>query len=92
MQLFVTLASIGDAVITTDGDGTVTFLNPVAEKLTGWALEEAVGLDVERVFKIIDAATRASIPSTVQEATRKVNKVVLPTDAVLVRKDSSEYR
>jgi PAS domain S-box-containing protein len=42
----VTLASIGDAVITTDTEGQVTFLNPVAESLTGWTLEEATGVSL----------------------------------------------
>src|SRR5208337_3741631 len=45
----VTLASIGDAVITTDTDGNVTFLNPVAEAMTGWKLDDAIGQPLEKV-------------------------------------------
>ena len=60
-KLTVTLNSIGDAVITTDALGRVTFLNPLAESLTGWPREEAVGRSVEDVFHIIDR-TPASLP------------------------------
>ena len=55
--LEVTLSSIGDAVITTDTLGRVTFLNPVAEKMTGWASADARGEPLERVFRIINEAT-----------------------------------
>ena len=51
--LRVTLSSIGDAVITTDKELSVTFLNPVAETLTGWTQEEATGVPLEMVFKTI---------------------------------------
>ena len=53
----VTLHSIGDAVITTDQDGNVTYLNPVAEKLTAWSIQEAVGRPVDEIFFIVDGET-----------------------------------
>jgi PAS domain S-box-containing protein len=53
-----TLHSIGEAVIATDSQGRVTFLNPVAEKLTGWSLAEAVGLALEDVFRLLNVQTR----------------------------------
>ena len=53
----VTLISIGDAVITTDTSGRISFLNPEAERLTGWAFDEAVGHPVPTVFKIINRKT-----------------------------------
>ena len=56
--LRVTLSSIGDAVITTDASGNVTFLNPVAESLTGWSLDEASGVPLDAVFKIVNEETR----------------------------------
>ncbi|HEX9028706.1 MAG TPA: PAS domain S-box protein, partial [Anaerolineales bacterium] len=56
--LRTTLASIGDAVITTDAEGKVSFLNPVAERLTGWNTNEAAGQPMERVFPIINEQTR----------------------------------
>ena len=57
----VTLASIGDAVITTDINGGVTFLNPVAQSLTGWTLEEAAGQPLDSVFRIINEESRQPV-------------------------------
>ncbi|MHA0112048.1 PAS domain-containing protein, partial [Klebsiella pneumoniae] len=57
-QLHVTLSSIGDAVIVTDENGAVTFLNPVAARLTGWSREEAAGQPLERIFRILNEETR----------------------------------
>ena len=54
----VTLNSIGDAVMSTDVGGNVTYLNAVAERMTGWSREEAAGHPLEEVFRIIDADTR----------------------------------
>lgn len=89
VQLFVTLASIGDAVITTDNTGSITFLNPVAEKLTGWTLPEAVGLDVENVFKVVNDTNNEPVPDPVQRAIQSVSTIGLPLDTVLIRKDNS---
>jgi len=64
----VTLTSIADAVICTDAEDQITFINPVAERLTGWSLSEATGHLINDVFKIVDAATRKAIDvSTVKE-------------------------
>jgi CheY-like chemotaxis protein len=61
-ELFrATLASIGDAVMTTDAEGLVTFLNAVAESLTGWTQEEAAGQPLERVFHIVNEQTRQTV-------------------------------
>ena len=62
--LVVTLNSIGDAVLTTDVNGLVTRMNPLAEKLTGWPLKEAVGHPVDEIIKILNQETRkpASVP------------------------------
>ena len=54
----VTLDSIGDAVLSTDISGKITYLNLVAESLTGWSREDAVGRSLVEVFRIIDGATR----------------------------------
>src|SRR4051812_35937468 len=56
--LQIALSSIGDGVITADRDGRVNYLNPVAETLTGWTRADAAGVEVERVFCIIDETTR----------------------------------
>jgi PAS domain S-box-containing protein len=55
----VTLNSIGDAVLTTDLQGNVTYLNLAAETMTGWSREEALGRPLTEVFRIIDGTTRA---------------------------------
>ncbi|MEA3197253.1 MAG: hypothetical protein QOF32_1305, partial [Gammaproteobacteria bacterium] len=54
----VTLSSIGDAVITTDTRGRVTFLNPIAESMTGWSSEDAKGRPLDDIFHIINEDTR----------------------------------
>ncbi|MEM7350596.1 MAG: diguanylate cyclase, partial [Acidobacteriota bacterium] len=54
----VTLASIGDGVIRTDSSGRIDYMNPVAEKLTGWALDEAMSRDVSEVYQVIHESTR----------------------------------
>ena len=56
--LRVTLSSVGDAVITTDTNGDVNFLNAVAQSMTGWTQEKAIGKPIEAVFKIINETTR----------------------------------
>src|ERR1700692_1652039 len=59
----VTLNSIGDAVICTDVLGNITFLNPVAERMTDWSREEAAGKPMADVFQILDAASRKTTPN-----------------------------
>jgi DNA-binding response OmpR family regulator len=67
----VTLNSIGDAVISTDLEGRVTYLNLVAERLTGCPMSEAMGQPLEEVFRIIDAETRATSPTPWRKPRRK---------------------
>ena len=59
--LVTTLRSIGDAVIATDAGGAVSFMNPIAERLTGWSEAEARGRPLEEVFVILSELTRASV-------------------------------
>jgi diguanylate cyclase (GGDEF)-like protein/PAS domain S-box-containing protein len=86
----VTLNSIGDAVISTDVEGRVTYLNIVAERLTGWPSAEAVGRPLEEVFRIIDADTRATVPNPMRMATHENKTVGLPPACILVRRDGVE--
>jgi PAS domain S-box-containing protein len=88
--LATTLKSIGDAVIATDANSTITFLNPRAECLTGWRREEAAGKPVADVFQIIDEATRLSPPNPLDRAlaTGTVTDLVNPT--LLVAKNGEE--
>lgn len=54
----VTLSAIGDAVLTTDPDGLVAYMNPIAELLTGWSAADALGKHLEEVFHIVNEETR----------------------------------
>jgi diguanylate cyclase (GGDEF)-like protein/PAS domain S-box-containing protein len=86
----VTLNSIGDGVISTDMEGRVTYLNPVAERMTGWSRDEASGRALSDVFRIVDGNTREPAPNPMELALRQNDTVSLPHDSVLVRRDGSE--
>jgi diguanylate cyclase (GGDEF)-like protein/PAS domain S-box-containing protein len=86
----VTLNSIGDAVMSTDIRGNVTYLNRVAEGLTGWSLEEAVGHPVDEVFRIIDSLTRECIDNPMVLAVLENKTVGLTPNCILVRRDGME--
>lgn len=77
--LRVTLASIGDGVITTDPRGRVTFLNPVAEALTGWTQEEAVGHSLERVFVIVNHVHRSAGTGRVFRSAARLARAPVPS-------------
>jgi diguanylate cyclase (GGDEF)-like protein/PAS domain S-box-containing protein len=86
----VTLNSIGDAVLSTDGNWRVTFLNPVAEKLIGWTNAEARGRHLTEVFQVIDATTREHIVPCLEFEVKKGRTAILPPNCVLVRRDGRE--
>jgi len=86
----VTLASISDAVITTDTEGRVTFLNPVAESLTGWTQGEAAGVPLEKVFTIVHPETRKAVESPTVRALREGVNVGLTNRTLLIAKDGTE--
>lgn len=90
-QWFVTLRSIGDAVITTDGYSRVTYLNPLAEKLTGWGTEEAKGNQINQVFRIINEYTRAPADNPVERALSQGVIVGLANHTLLIRRDGKEF-
>ncbi|OQW87760.1 MAG: hypothetical protein BWK72_12555 [Rhodoferax ferrireducens] len=90
-KLAVTLNSIGDAVIATDALARVTLLNPVAQKLTGWTLAQALGQPVDDVFKIVDKLSRQSAPVPVMAALAHGTSQGLANHAVLLARDGSEY-
>ena len=69
----MTLASIGDGVITTDEAGIVQYLNPVAERLTGWPAHQARGQPVTTVFRLLDADSGEPLPNPVRELLRGTN-------------------
>jgi diguanylate cyclase (GGDEF)-like protein/PAS domain S-box-containing protein len=86
----VTLNSIGDAVACTDTAGNLTFLNLVAEKLTGWSWQEAAGRPMAEIFKILDTANREIIPNPMDRAVRHDATVHLPANSILIRRDGFE--
>lgn len=88
--LQVTLASIGDAVITTDMNGRVSFLNPVAEGLTGWKNADAQGLPLEEVFRIINEMSREVVENPVNKVLRLGTIVGLANHTLLIAKDGSQ--
>lgn len=86
----VTLNSIGDAVLTTNLPGNVTYLNLVAEAMTGWSLENALGRPLTDVFKIVNGETRQDAPNPAQLAISENRTVGLAAESVLVRRDGVE--
>lgn len=86
-QLQVTLASIGDAVITSDEDGCVTYLNRVAEELTGWGMDDAVGEPLRDVFHIISEETGQRQESPHDKVMQTGKIVGLANHTLLVRRD-----
>lgn len=91
-RALVTLKSIGDAVITTDVDGRVEFLNPVAELLTGWSNADAIGLDLQEIFNIISEATRLPVENPVEKALRQNMIVGMANHTILIRRDGHEIQ
>ena len=85
--LEVTLTSIGDGVIATDPAGTVTFLNPVAETLTGWRVQEARGRKVEEIFPLINEKTRQPVASLVERIQREGKGMELTDHTLLLARD-----
>ena len=86
----VTLNSIGDAVMSTDVAGNVTYLNFVAETLTGWSQLEAAGHPLEDVLRIIDGTTRTPARNPMEFAIRENKTVSLTPNCVLIRRDGAE--
>jgi len=86
----VTLRSIGDAVITTDIQGCITYINGVGESLTGWSHADALGQPLEKVFRIVNEATRQSVENPAMRALRDGVVVGLANHTVLIKKDGNE--
>jgi diguanylate cyclase (GGDEF)-like protein/PAS domain S-box-containing protein len=86
----VTLNSIGDAVLVTDPSGNITYLNPMAESMTGWSCEESLGHPIRQVFNIIDGVTRQAAVNPVEMAIAHDSTVGLSANCVLIRRDGVE--
>jgi PAS domain S-box-containing protein len=88
--LRVTLASIGDAVITTDTESRVTYLNEVAASLTGWIQRDAIGRPLSEVFHIVNERTRQAVESPATRALREGVVVGLANHTLLIARDGVE--
>jgi PAS domain S-box-containing protein len=86
-----TLASIGDAVIATDMNGAVTFMNSVAQSLTGWSQLEASGKSLDLVFDIVNAETRCAVENPVKKVFREGKVVGLADHTLLLSKQGKEF-
>lgn len=87
----VTLESIGDGVITTDVEANVTYLNPIAEKMTGWNNQEAKNKPLLEVFKIINESTRKLVPNPVEVVLEHGQIYGLANHTLLISKHGTEY-
>ncbi len=90
-RAIVTLNSIGDAVLSTDVSGNITYLNAVAEKMTGWLCTEAVGEPLAKVFRIIDGVTRQTSRDPMEMAVEQNRTVGLTVNCILIRRDGAEF-
>jgi diguanylate cyclase (GGDEF)-like protein/PAS domain S-box-containing protein len=86
----VTLNSIGDAVVCTDVSGNVTFLNPIAEALTGWSADQAIGRPFVQVFRIIDVLDHRQAIDPMSLVLQTNKALNLPEGSVLIRRDGVE--
>jgi PAS domain S-box-containing protein len=89
--LATTLGSIGDAVIATDMNGAVTFMNPVAQSLTGWTVAEAQGKSMDLVFDIMNKETRRPVENPVKKVFREGKVVGLADHTLLISKNGKEF-
>lgn len=89
--LSITLQSIGDAVISTDVQGLIVHMNPVAESLTGWTLAEAKARPLDQVLHLIHSQSRQPIESPVQKVLREGQVIGLTGDTLLIAKNGDEH-
>ncbi|MBV1928044.1 MAG: PAS domain S-box protein [Gammaproteobacteria bacterium] len=91
-NLSITLNSIGDGVIVTDKNGCVERLNPVAEHLTGWPINEAKGLSIRTIFNIINASSRKPILNPVEKVLSTGETVYLSNHTTLISRNGREHQ
>ena len=89
--MHVTLKSIGDAVVTTDGRGHITWLNPMAERMTGWLSREAEGRPSQQVLHLVHETSRAPAESPIDACLQNHNTAGLAHQTVLISRDGTEY-
>jgi diguanylate cyclase (GGDEF)-like protein/PAS domain S-box-containing protein len=82
-RALVTLESIGDGVVTTDSDGNINYINPVAEDLTGWSMVEAMGHKLADIMHLSDQSTGEAIPDPVVECLTSLEKIYITGETIL---------
>ena len=90
--LSITLNSIGDGVISTDKEGHIVGMNPIAENLTGWKLKDATGKPLTEILKIVNSHTRQVVENPVQKVISGGKIIGLANHTVLIAKDGNEYQ
>ena len=90
-EVAFTLNSIGDAVISTDFDGLITRMNPVAETMSGWSFQNAKGRQLAEVIQVVDVVNRTRVSDLVSRVIASGEKIYLETDSIFIRKDGSEF-
>jgi diguanylate cyclase (GGDEF)-like protein/PAS domain S-box-containing protein len=86
----ITLQSIGDGVITTDAKGVIDYLNPVAEALTGWRLEDSQGRAIEEIFRAFHEETCEPLENPLAVAIRRTRSIKSVRPMLLIRRDGNE--
>src|SRR6267142_2537402 len=86
----ITLQSIGDGVITTDANSTIDYINPVAEELTGWRLEDAMGRPVEEIFRAFHEETCEPLENPLSVSIRRMRPIKSVRPMLLIRRDGNE--
>ena len=86
----ITLQSIGDGVITCDAHGRVEYLNPVAEELTGWRLEDSLGRTIDEIFRAFHEETCEPLENPLAVAVRRIRSIKSVRPMLLIRKDGNE--
>jgi diguanylate cyclase (GGDEF)-like protein/PAS domain S-box-containing protein len=86
----ITLQSIGDGVITTDANSVIDYINPVAEQLTGWRLEDSMGRPVDEIFRTFHEETCEPLENPLTQSVRRVRPIKSVRPMLLIRKDGNE--
>ena len=86
----ITLQSIGDGVVTTDAEGSVQYLNPVAEELTGWKVDDGVGRPIDEIFRGFHEETCEPVENPVAVAMRRNRPIKSVRPTLLIRRDGNE--
>jgi diguanylate cyclase (GGDEF)-like protein/PAS domain S-box-containing protein len=86
----ITLQSIGDGVVTTDANSTVDYINPVAEQLTGWRLEDAMGRPIEEIYRAFHEETCEPLENPLSVSIRRTRPIKSVRPMLLIRRDGNE--